>query len=137
MDDITHTQTHDGLLKNSADLSEVATRLDEPSSSRTHEVNFGGDGVAEERDGDADARAAQPKRRRFGLGKREQSHSHTHYLVYKRRWLGLAQLVLLNIVVSWDVSAHFGFFVLDGPERPKFRRCDACHLKILSSRHSL
>lgn len=25
------------------------------------------------------------------------------YRVYKRRWFGLAQLVLLNIVVSWDV----------------------------------
>jgi FLVCR family MFS transporter 7 len=26
------------------------------------------------------------------------------YKVYKRRWFGLIQLVLLNIVVSWDVS---------------------------------
>lgn len=26
------------------------------------------------------------------------------YKVYKRRWFGLAQLILLNIVVSWDVS---------------------------------
>ena len=26
------------------------------------------------------------------------------YRVYKRRWFGLAQLVLLNIIVSWDVS---------------------------------
>ena len=26
------------------------------------------------------------------------------YKVYKRRWFGLMQLVLLNIVVSWDVS---------------------------------
>lgn len=26
------------------------------------------------------------------------------YKVYKRRWFGLAQLVLLNVVVSWDVS---------------------------------
>lgn len=28
----------------------------------------------------------------------------TTYRVYKRRFWGLAQLVLLNIVVSWDVS---------------------------------
>lgn len=27
----------------------------------------------------------------------------TGYKVYKRRWFGLIQLVLLNIVVSWDV----------------------------------
>jgi len=26
------------------------------------------------------------------------------YRVYKRRWFGLLQLVLLNIIVSWDVS---------------------------------
>lgn len=31
------------------------------------------------------------------------TYSHTHFKVYKRRWFGLAQLVLLNIVVSWDV----------------------------------
>jgi hypothetical protein len=31
----------------------------------------------------------------------------TVYKVYKRRFWGLAQLVLLNIVVSWDVSALF------------------------------
>lgn len=28
------------------------------------------------------------------------------YRVYKRRFFGLIQLVLLNIVVSWDVSNH-------------------------------
>lgn len=26
------------------------------------------------------------------------------YRVYKRRWFGLVQLTLMNIVVSWDVS---------------------------------
>ena len=25
------------------------------------------------------------------------------YKVYKRRWFGLIQLILLNIIVSWDV----------------------------------
>ncbi|OCL08332.1 MFS general substrate transporter [Glonium stellatum] len=29
-------------------------------------------------------------------------YSDTHFRVYKRRWFGLIQLVLLNIVVSWD-----------------------------------
>ena len=28
----------------------------------------------------------------------------TEYKVYKRRWFGLLQLALLNIIVSWDVS---------------------------------
>ncbi|KAF2116233.1 major facilitator superfamily domain-containing protein [Lophiotrema nucula] len=31
-----------------------------------------------------------------------ESYSHAHFRVYKRRWFGLLQLVLLNIVVSWD-----------------------------------
>lgn len=29
------------------------------------------------------------------------------FKVYKRRWFGLLQLVLLNVVVSWDVSSPF------------------------------
>lgn len=31
----------------------------------------------------------------------------TTYKVYKRRFIGLAQLVLLNIVVSWDVCEFY------------------------------
>ncbi|KAF2657942.1 MFS general substrate transporter [Lophiostoma macrostomum CBS 122681] len=42
------------------------------------------------------------RRRRSWFGRNGQSYSHTHFRVYKRRWFGLAQLVLLNIVVSWD-----------------------------------
>lgn len=34
----------------------------------------------------------------------EANEAHVVYKVYKRRWFGLIQLVLLNIVVSWDVS---------------------------------
>lgn len=37
----------------------------------------------------------------------------TEYLVYKRRWFGLFQLVLLNVIVSWDVrTLCFWFFKL-------------------------
>lgn len=35
----------------------------------------------------------------------------TQFRVYKRRWFGLLQLVLLNIIVSWDVSI---IHLLDG-----------------------
>jgi len=28
----------------------------------------------------------------------------TEYRTYKRRWFGLIQLTLMNIIVSWDVS---------------------------------
>ena len=33
------------------------------------------------------------------------------YKVYKIRWFGLMQLVLLNIVVSWDVSCLHVFYI--------------------------
>ena len=32
---------------------------------------------------------------------------HSEYRVYKIRWFGLTQLILLNIVVSWDVSVSY------------------------------
>ena len=35
----------------------------------------------------------------------ESNLSGREFKVYKRRWFGLAQMVLLNIVVSWDVSS--------------------------------
>lgn len=31
------------------------------------------------------------------------------YRTYRRRWFGLVQLTLLNIIVSWDVSRSFFF----------------------------
>lgn len=34
---------------------------------------------------------------------REANGGQVVYKVYRRRWFGLTQLVLLNIVVSWDV----------------------------------
>lgn len=38
-------------------------------------------------------------------GERPEPGAH-QYRVYKRRWFGLIQLVLLNIIVSWDVSTN-------------------------------
>lgn len=92
MDDIAHTQSNDGMLKNTARVEEEVEhgRVGQ-SSSGTHE-------------GDDDAAQDTTVRRRLWARKRK-SYSHAHFRVYKRRWFGLAQLVLLNIVVSWDVSA--------------------------------
>lgn len=39
-----------------------------------------------------------------GDGNGDGDGDGTVYKVYKRRWFGLIQLTLLNIVVSWDVS---------------------------------
>lgn len=61
----------------------------------------GKDDAAVRGGGREDGHAGNGDGRRHGHA---QTYSHTHYRVYKRRWFGLAQLVLLNIVVSWDVS---------------------------------
>lgn len=37
----------------------------------------------------------------------DAGHGAATYKVYKRRWFGLFQLALLNIIVSWDVSNCF------------------------------
>jgi MFS transporter, FLVCR family, MFS-domain-containing protein 7 len=40
-----------------------------------------------------------------GLDGTAEENDVVVYKVYKRRWFGLVQLALLNIIVSWDVSA--------------------------------
>ena len=32
---------------------------------------------------------------------------HVEYKTYKIRWFGLTQLILMNIIVSWDVSFYY------------------------------
>lgn len=44
-------------------------------------------------------------RRPGSNGAGDQHPPLTEYKVYKRRWFGLVQLTLLNIIVSWDVSS--------------------------------
>lgn len=94
---IAHTQSNDAMLK------DVATLDGTPGSSSGEAIADAQiQGVGEEEE----ARAGTPKKRRPWERKRK-SYSHAHYKVYKRRWFGLAQLVLLNIVASWDVSDAF------------------------------
>jgi len=68
-----------------------------------------------------------------GHGARESAEggAEVHeYKVYKRRWFGLVQLTLLNIIVSWDVSYMLGpsRMLYEGaagrPIRPVAWRCD-------------
>jgi hypothetical protein len=44
------------------------------------------------------------------------AHGGGEFKVYKRRWFGVVQLVLLNTIVSWDVSA---FSRTKGIQSPK------------------
>ncbi|KAF1845325.1 MFS general substrate transporter [Cucurbitaria berberidis CBS 394.84] len=89
MDDVAHTRSNDGMLKNAAPQVEENDTNPGTCSSR----------VVDARDGPVEA--SEEGDQRPGSRKR-QSYSRAHFKVYKRRWLGLGQLVLLNIVVSWD-----------------------------------
>lgn len=73
----------DSLRPGAIELEETETRRSGPSKSADPERAAGGE------DGASVGVAV--------AGVRE-------YKVYKRRWFGLVQLTLLNIIVSWDVS---------------------------------
>ena len=90
MDDIAHTQSNDGMLKNAA-------RLGEEIAAPVASSSGVGEGEVYEEGGRHRNRPRENKRK---------SYSQAHFKVYKRRWVGLAQLVLLNIVVSWDVRIN-------------------------------
>ncbi|KAF2130349.1 MFS general substrate transporter [Dothidotthia symphoricarpi CBS 119687] len=86
MDELAHTQAKHNMLKNAAQSEQEVTDAG-PSGSG-----------AQERVADEEPREPETGRRR----RRKKTYSHAHFKVYKRRWFGLAQLVLLNVVVSWD-----------------------------------
>ncbi|KAJ4404736.1 hypothetical protein N0V91_005686 [Didymella pomorum] len=88
MNDITPVETHGSTTKGTAQVEEDVYENPQGSSSR----------VADENGASTEVSRGMFRRR----PKPKQTYSHTHFKVYKRRWLGLAQLVLLNIVVSWD-----------------------------------
>lgn len=74
------------------------------------ELNSGDDLLAEEHAGERHGGGARIRGtdgaadERFGSGSAEGHEGAREFKVYKRRWFGLVQLVLLNIIVSWDVS---------------------------------
>ncbi|KAF1936971.1 MFS general substrate transporter [Clathrospora elynae] len=98
MDDMSTTRTNDndGMFKNAARVEEHIERL----QSRTEDLGGQRDGIAEARE-EPQSPAKRRVLRLVGKMRGKQSYSHTQYRRYKRRWFGLAQLVLLNTVVSW------------------------------------
>lgn len=96
MDDIAHTQSNDGMLKNAA---QVGDDIRQPEASTSGSRERGGEC------------AASAEGRKWGFRTKRKSYSHAHFKVYKRRWLGLGQLVLLNVVVSWDVRILFSILL--------------------------
>ena len=100
MVDMLHTQTNDIMLKKATRSSDDDDIVLPVSGSRS--TGYDIDGIVEM---DEDARKVSKwKMASFGRRARRRHSSTTDFKVYKRRWIGLLQLVLLNIVVSWDVS---------------------------------
>jgi FLVCR family MFS transporter 7 len=95
MDDVAQVKSNDGMLKNAATIDEGVVDSRPGESSEVPHVRVG-----------EEEQALESTKRRRPWARKRKSYSHAHFKVYKRRWFGLAQLVLLNIVVSWDVSIH-------------------------------
>ena len=95
----THSETERLLYDDSmemGDMSPQQTREDKHTSQW------------EERYTDAQSNGQSSGSQAGGAGEEEAAPivgERTEYRVYKIRWFGLAQLILLNIVVSWDVGA--------------------------------
>jgi len=101
MDDLARTHTYDTMQKDVGILAEDV-EYDTAVSGSSHRRAGFVRGEVFDLDTEGESRRRWPKS--FGMRRRRRASSHTHYKVYKRRWFGLVQLVLLNIVVSWDVS---------------------------------
>jgi FLVCR family MFS transporter 7 len=93
MSDVSRLQSNDSVDKSGKRFGENITNLTHGSSTRPR---------ARERRQDG---PSQPS----GVEYHGQTYSHSHFKVYRRRWFGLGQLVLLNIVVSWDVCLALYF----------------------------
>lgn len=64
-------------------------------------------GIASQDSGPAERRAGQDDGDEdAGLNSNNNGQGVVGYRTYKRRWIGLVSLALMNIVVSWDVSHH-------------------------------
>jgi hypothetical protein len=104
--------------KDGAKTQEVATDGGAAHASRARAGTDAEEGLVREAEEEVvqgeELQAAASGRKRWSRpgGRKSKSYSHTHFRVYKRRWFGLCQLVLLNIVVSWDVSTLAGALIL-------------------------
>ncbi|USP81561.1 uncharacterized protein yc1106_08835 [Curvularia clavata] len=98
MDDLTRTHTYDTMHKDIGILAEDV-EYDTAGSGAHHRAGFERGEVI---DLDPEGESRRRWHKTFKIRRRRRSSHHGHFKVYKRRWFGLAQLVLLNIAVSWD-----------------------------------
>ena len=98
-----HSETAHLLSPNEIEMEITAMR-----TSSSDDKNKATNGTSRYTD-DTNAQAGSAARESRG-GEEDTAPAHesadaVQYRVYKIRWFGLVQLVLLNIIVSWDVSA--------------------------------
>jgi FLVCR family MFS transporter 7 len=98
MDDVTHRNSIGSNGKDGTSYREQVADMEPARNGESSSAQRGGDA------GEESEPATRESGRRWWNRGQAGTYSHSHFKVYKRRWFGLAQLVLLNIVVSWDVS---------------------------------
>ena len=106
MEQLSPTQTYDTIVKDPADFEDYAAggaSHNKAGFERGEVINI---------DAEGENRWRPRWKKHFGIQRKRQSSSQEQpqYRVYKRRWIGLWQLVLLNIVISWDVSRTISSF---------------------------
>ena len=87
------------LLSGSVEMQSISPPQHIPGAKSDANNSHRAHGTVTEISGPADQRHLDTSRR---LNADEHHDASTGYRVYKRRFFGLAQLVLLNIIVSWD-----------------------------------
>ncbi|KAL5403450.1 hypothetical protein PMIN06_009762 [Paraphaeosphaeria minitans] len=96
MDDAAHRNSDGSNGKDGASYREHIPEVEPARNGESSSTQRGGDVVEE-----SEPATHEGARRWWKRGPRGP-YSRAHFKVYKRRWFGLGQLVLLNIVVSWD-----------------------------------
>lgn len=101
-----HPTTGNSTTTKTAAYEPVATVGVELVDSATTDSSAGGCRAVSSSDGGTMGHGEQQQQ---GL---EHENEHGEYRVYRRRWFGLAQLVILNIIVSWDVRTFYPFLCI-------------------------
>lgn len=99
-----HSEAEHLLSRDSMEMGDIS-----PQQTRDHKHSS----QLEERYTDVRSNGEASGSRPSAAGEEEDAPingRHIEYRVYKIRWFGLTQLILLNIVVSWDVrSSHLQY----------------------------
>lgn len=102
--------THLSTISNSRNMDRLNNDIVKKDGGATSArgVNSEDGGPIEEVRSDDELLGPYSQQREFVDGRDAEGDGRVVYKVYKRRFFGLFQLALLNVIVSWDVSTFLG-----------------------------